>query len=320
LVEAYAIWRDGGAGPDSDRVLRALGCLAGATAEDRVNALLAAQRLAPRADNPAPADDEPAGPPVQVRVLGRFEVLVAGRLVPAAAWQSRKARDLLRILVARRGRPVPRPELSELLWPDDDPGRTGHRLSVLLSIVRQVLDPDRRAPGDGLVVADGAGLALDTGRLLIDVEVFLADVAYARSLRRRGDAAAARTLLGAAVAGYTGDAFADDPYSDWTAPLREEARATYLRALCDLAADCRAAGDVEEAIGHLRRILAEDPYDEAAHRDIVTAYATAGRHGEARRAHRRYVTAMDAIGVTAAPAAVISAAPAAVAEPHRRLG
>ena len=37
----------------------------------------------------------------------------------------------------------PRGELCELLWPDDDPSRTGHRLSVLLSIVRGVLDPDR---------------------------------------------------------------------------------------------------------------------------------------------------------------------------------
>ncbi|MFD0599668.1 hypothetical protein ACFQZ4_51210 [Catellatospora coxensis] len=61
---------------------------------------------------------------------------MAGQVVPASSWQSRKARDLLRILVGRRGRPVPRSELSELLWPDGDVQRTGHRLSVLLNIVR----------------------------------------------------------------------------------------------------------------------------------------------------------------------------------------
>src|SRR3712207_7466618 len=57
-------------------------------------------------------------------------VLVGARPVPLTAWRSRQARSLLKILVARRGRPVPRTELCELLWPDDDPQRTAHRLSV----------------------------------------------------------------------------------------------------------------------------------------------------------------------------------------------
>jgi hypothetical protein len=50
-----------------------------------------------------------------IRVLDRFAVHVDGKVVPTSNWRSRKARDLLRILVARRGRPVPRGELCELL-------------------------------------------------------------------------------------------------------------------------------------------------------------------------------------------------------------
>jgi hypothetical protein len=38
--------------------------------------------------------------PVVIRTLGRFEVSLAGVPVPTSAWQFRKARDLLRILVA----------------------------------------------------------------------------------------------------------------------------------------------------------------------------------------------------------------------------
>jgi two-component SAPR family response regulator len=81
--------------------------------------------------------------------------------VPASQWQSRKARDLLRILVARRGRPVPRGELCELLWPEDDQARTGHRLSVLLSIVRGVLDPAKAFANDHYLVADQSSIALE---------------------------------------------------------------------------------------------------------------------------------------------------------------
>ncbi|MEK8109737.1 hypothetical protein NKG94_45420 [Micromonospora sp. M12] len=73
---------------------------------------------------------------VTVRTLGRFEVYVDGSQLLAADWQSRKARDLLRILAARRGRAVPREQLGEMLWPAQDPGRVGHRLSVALSTLR----------------------------------------------------------------------------------------------------------------------------------------------------------------------------------------
>jgi len=306
LAEAYGIWRETGATVDSDRVLAALGRLPGASTDDRLSGLLAAERLAAldvRPGRPVPGD--PAGRPVAIRAFGRFEVIVDDRPVPASAWQSRKARDLLRILVARRGRPIPRAELAELLWPDDDVGRTGHRLSVLLSIVRTALDPNRNAPADQFVIADAASVALDVGRLRVDVEDFLADVRHALRLHERGADTQARALLGAAVTAYTGDAFEDEPYADWTGPLREEARAEYLRAVRVLAALSRAAGDTEQAVCHLLQILHQDPYDETAHRTMVDTLAADGRHGEARRAFDRYAEAMRAIGVRPPPESLL---------------
>ena len=77
-------------------------------------------------------------------MLGGFEVRVGGEPVPLPAWRSRQARTLVKVLASRRGRPVTRDSLCELIWPDDDPAKTGHRLSVLLATVRGVLDPARR--------------------------------------------------------------------------------------------------------------------------------------------------------------------------------
>src|SRR4029078_5234414 len=93
-------------------------------------------------------------PPVLVQSLGRFRVLLSGEPVPLGAWQSRKARDLLKILVARRRRPNTREALMEALWPGQSPGPLGNRLSVLLSTVRGVLDPRKRRDQDHLVRAD----------------------------------------------------------------------------------------------------------------------------------------------------------------------
>lgn len=77
-------------------------------------------------------------PSVSIRALGTFQVFRGGVPVPTAEWQSKRARDLLKILVSRR-RPVPREQLRELLWPDNDPAKQGSRLSVLLSTVRGIL-------------------------------------------------------------------------------------------------------------------------------------------------------------------------------------
>ena len=43
------------------------------------------------------------------------------------------------------------------------------------------------------------------------------------------------------------------------------------------------------------RLLVVDPYDEQVHRMLVRTLARAGRHGEARRAFRRWREAMRAI-------------------------
>jgi DNA-binding SARP family transcriptional activator len=297
LGEAYAIWDGAGAVVNAARVVVAKGRLPGASAEDRLAALVAVERLAAEAvpvDDPAPG--AAAAMPV-LRALGRFEVLVGGRVLPAAAWQSRLARDLLRILVVRRGRPVPRAELCELLWPDADPGRTGHRLSVLLSIVRGVLDPGKALPTDHYLVADAASIALDVTHVRVDVLEFLAAVAHGRRLRERGATAEARTVLAAADRDYAADVFSDEPYADWSGPLREQARAAHLEALRLLADAHRAAGAAPAAVGCLLRLLEADPYDEPAHRALVRTLTAAGQHGEARRAFDRYRAAMREIGV-----------------------
>ncbi|RZU53795.1 two-component SAPR family response regulator [Krasilnikovia cinnamomea] len=309
LRECHAIWTDAGASVEAARVMVTISRLPGAGPDDRIRGLLAAERLnaagavvtglPPVTGRPgeAVAATEPMAPaaPVAIQALGRFEVRVDGEPVPPSRWQSRKARDLLRILVARRGRPMPRDELCELLWPDDDPAKTGHRLSVLLSILRAVLDPSRAYASDHYLVADQASIALDVTRARVDVEDFLAFVAQARRQLDAGHVAETRELLVTVEKHHGGDAFEDEPYAPWSGPLREQTRAAYLSMLRMLV-QVSAAG-VDAAVGYLLRLLERDPYDEAAHRHLVRRLVGAGRHGEARRAFDRYGEAMRAIGV-----------------------
>ncbi|MDI6102199.1 BTAD domain-containing putative transcriptional regulator [Actinoplanes sp. NEAU-A12] len=306
LREAHAIWSRAGAVVEAARILVVLGRLPGAGNGDRLGGLLAAEQLVSagvltdRAAGMSGARASGAGPAYQtvtIQALGRFEVRLDGRPVPASRWQSRKARDLVRILVARRGRPVPRGELCELLWPDDDAERTGHRLSVLLSIVRGVLDPAKTFAPDHFLVADQACIALDISRVRVDVEEFLDHVAHARRLMERDALVEGRKVLVAADRQYRADAFEDEPYADWSGPLREQARAAFLSLLRMLARSSAATSGPAAAVGYLLRLLERDPYDQPAHRALVRALVAGGQHGEARRAFARYRDAMRAIGV-----------------------
>jgi DNA-binding SARP family transcriptional activator/Tfp pilus assembly protein PilF len=315
LAEAAALWDRAGAAPAADRMAVLLGRLPSASAGDRVPAREAGKRLVRLGVHSVeggpvlPADGTAAS--LRVRVLGTFDVAVAGRPVPLAAWRSRQARTLVKILVARRGRPVPRGEICELLWPDDEPQRTAHRLSVLLSVVRTVLDPAKAFPPDHFIKADLAGLSLVREHVGVDAEELLRDAAHAVQQARAGQVDQARELLAEVDAAYVGDAFDDEPYEEWADALREEARAVWLRSVRLAAELARRAGDEDQAVGGLVRLLAADPLDESAYRLLVAVLVTAGRHGEARRTFDRWTAAMRSIDAPPPNPAVLRAGSAA---------
>ncbi len=277
--------------------LARLGAGAPAAAEHRLRALGVREQAAGAAGL-LRAVSAPPPDPVRVQALGGFRVLRDGVPVRVEEWQSKKARDLLKLLVARRGRPATREVLAEALWPGEEADRVANRLSVALSTVRTVLDPARQEPPDAYVLADRHTVRL--GKLPVDVEDFLATATAGLDAAGGGDPDAG-TLLAGAEAAYGGDFCEDDPYEDWAVPLREEARAAYLAVARALAARATAAGEHDLAVRYHLRVLERDAYDETAHLGLVATLAEAGRHGEARRRYRSYAERMDEIDVEVEP-------------------
>jgi len=311
LEEALSIWQDVRQPIAVARVELALARLAGPAGDpERIaRALhtfreLGVRRLAAEAATllSEPADDRSE---ILVRTLGGFEVVRDGRPIDLVAWQSRKARALLKVLVTRRGHAVPRDALIEVLWPDEDPGIASRRLSVALSTVRTVLDPERRFPADTYVESDRRSVWVVTDNVALDFEVFLAAAAQGLGGRRKAgdpsDDGFDPEPLRQAEAAYRGDFLEEDPYEDWAVPLREELREVYLRVVRALAALAARAGDHDMAVSFSLRVLERDAYDELANLGLVAAYVAAGRHGEARRAYRVYAGRMSELGVEAAP-------------------
>jgi DNA-binding SARP family transcriptional activator len=247
-----------------------------------------------------PSDDE-RRLGVAITCLGAFRVFRDGTLVPLTAWQSKKARTLLKILIARRGRTTPRAFLMEALWPAEDPDKVANRFSVALATVRSVLDPDRNHPSTWFVAGDPDAVRLDLAHVAVDVETFLAVADRGLDLQRQGRTDEAELVLREAQSRYGGEFLAEDLYDDWASPLRDQARNTYVavaRALAEIAAH---AGNVDAASGSYLRVLEEDPWDEDAHLALVGMLAAAGRHGQAQRCYAAYVARMGEIDVAVAP-------------------
>jgi two-component SAPR family response regulator len=202
-----------------------------------------------------------------IKTLGGFEVRRRGTPVE---WKSKKSRTLLKILVARRGRPVPRERLMEWLWPGEDPAKLANRLSVALTTLRAALGREL-----DVIRTDAGAVALDLTQVEVDVERFLERPAEHL---------------------YTGDFLEEDVYEDWAGDLRDEARAAYAATLRARAERARDA----EAIRACLRLLELDPYDAGAHRVLIARLDGSGRHGEAIERRRTYIRTMHEIGVHAA--------------------
>jgi ATP/maltotriose-dependent transcriptional regulator MalT/DNA-binding SARP family transcriptional activator len=308
LDEAESLWRETGSPYGFARHELVRAAVIGGT-EGRAAALhaadsfreMGARRMADTATILAGNLEAAVRPPVQIRSLGAFQVLREGEPVGVGEWQSRKARELLKVLMTRRGRSTTRDQLCEILWPEEDPGPLLNRLSVALTTIRAVLDPGRRHAADHFIRADNTTVSLDLRNVDVDIESFLAAAAdVRRSLAAGGDASSRATLV-AVEAAYGGDFLEENPYDEWAVPLREEVRAAYLMVARALARHASAEGDADNAVRLYLRILEQDPFDEDGHLGLVRTLARAGRHGEARRRYRVYTARMAELDLEAAP-------------------
>lgn len=101
-----------------------------------------------------------------------------------------------------------------------------------------------------------------------------------------------RTSLQSLLSLYTGDLLPDDLYFDWTQPPRERLRRLFREASLALAAHARDERDYARVITLLTRLVALDAADEVAQRELMRAYALAGRRHDALKQYQILIDAL----------------------------
>jgi DNA-binding SARP family transcriptional activator/predicted negative regulator of RcsB-dependent stress response len=176
----------------------------------------------------------------------------------------------------RPGVPIARDYLANLLWSETDAELARASLRQALATLRRCL-PDAAA---GALVADKNSLALDAVLARSDVQQF-------RELVRDGSphalAEAAERYGGELLPGFDARSAAFDA---WLDEHRRALRREWSQALQRAATQCRGAGDLEGAAAALARLVAIEPANEAAQRDLMDTLARLGLYTEALRHYR----------------------------------
>jgi DNA-binding SARP family transcriptional activator/cell division septum initiation protein DivIVA len=245
-----------------------------------------------RSSVPSLANREHPAP--TVRVLGTFTVhSIDGEV---ASWQSRKARELLKVLVASRGAPVHKDTMMDLLWPGVHPERLGNRLAVALVTVRRALDPAQRMHRSTFVSVTRESIRLCVERCVVDVEEWFASVD--RAFAAEGSE---RVLMLAAVLDDAKQPVcADEPDAAWAEKLRREVRSRAFAAAYGLVEESTRVHDPLRAAEAYHWILEVDPYDQRAHRGLIETFVHMGALGHATSAKQEYERRMSELGLEAA--------------------
>ncbi len=221
----------------------------------------------------------------RISVLGTFEVRGADGAV--ANWNSRKARELLKILLTRGGSPVAKDSVMDLLWPGEDSWTLGNRLAVAVSAVRRALDPGRRHSSEVYLATDGMTMSLSSSRLRVDAWEFLAEAQAVTEQVRSGGEPDLNELR-RVVRLYRGDALPDEPYTDWALDFRLRCQSAFIEVSQHLATTAATQRAPLVAADACRGILDVDPLDRLAHTTLIGALEELGAHGQARAAADRY--------------------------------
>jgi len=209
---------------------------------------------------------------LDIRLLGGFAVQVDGADVPDDSWRLRKARALVKLLALAPGQRLHREQVFEALWPGRDDARAlTNKLHQALYAARRALDTAGADGAATLALRDDV-LSLN-GDVEIDAVRLEAAVAAAR-------AAGTADAYQDALAHAHGELLPEDRYEDWTGDRRDALRVLVTTAHLELAAllEPDAAAEV------LQRALVLDPLHEGATRQLMRAYAAAGRRQRALEA------------------------------------
>ena len=229
------------------------------------------------------SDEErpPVDGSLEIHLLGLFRVVENGRTVTEREFTRRKPKQLIKLLALQPHHQLHREQAMEFLWPDSDPELAANNLHKAIHMARHALEPELNSAADShFILTQGTQILLTApGQLWIDVEMF--EQRAAEAIKADDEIAYQEAL-----AIYQSDLLSEDLYDDWAATRREQLRSDHQELLLKLARLHEGNGRYIQSISRFKELLAADPSNEEAHRQLMRLYAATGNRQQALRQHK----------------------------------
>lgn len=222
--------------------------------------------------------------PIFIRLLGEFQLLIFGELVPV---HSTKIEALLANLALEKDFQLSRDTLLHRLWPDYDRRLAGQSLNSLLYKLRRLFS-ETAWSSDSILVMDNGSYGLNRAiGIEVDVRLFEELTRRASSEEETGNHSSSACARRQAVALYRGDLsyVLETTVEGSLTSQREHLRLVYLDTIEQLARYHYLQAEYNECLELAELLLENDPCRETAHRTIMCCQVLTGQRS---RAFRQY--------------------------------
>ena len=228
-------------------------------------------------------------PVLEISLLGPFNAVIGKNRKQVEPFKSAKALMLFKYLAAHRQRGfIHKDALIELLWPDQDPKKTGSRFNMAMSALRKTLEPDLlpKAASSYIERKKDTYRLYNDKRIAIDAERFTR--AAKKALNTSFESPKIFDLLLAAESLYTGPFLEDDRYEVFCIEKRLLVSSFFGQLLNAIADKFENIGDLKNAILYTQKSITLDPCDETAFGRLMKLYSHAGDQLKVTRTYQEY--------------------------------
>jgi ATP/maltotriose-dependent transcriptional regulator MalT len=226
-------------------------------------------------------------PHLHFQTLGGFRLWRGKSMVEEKEWEGHQPQLLLKAIIARGPKGVPKDVLMEDLWPETSPELTEKNFKVNLHRLRKTLEPAMdKMFGSSYVHLKANLVSLDPELCRVDVEEFISLYKNGRKKEDEGEIKGAIFLYKQAMEIYDGDYLAEELYYTWAEGKREELRRKFIDLLYRLARLYEAQGSISKAIDCYNKVVQADSLAEPAYRKLMLLLTQRGMRNAALRTYQ----------------------------------
>lgn len=233
-------------------------------------------------------------PPMQITLLGNFQVVRGGRLLGDEVWTRPVTRRLAQYFALHRNRPLARDQILDDLWPDLSPDKAWANFRTVYSYLRRAYEPYMQSKAASRYFSlEGERYLFDpSGAVTVDIEGF-------EALVRQTIATAGDHPLPPLPAALLAQLerwqplLPESPYEEWLIAPRERLLTLYIEGCLYAAQAHLSYGRPAEAVIWAQRAVTIAPWLEEGYHSLMRAYARQGQRSLALKSYEEAVRALQ---------------------------